>query len=76
MDLGKQKEAATTSLPAPDKLNPVVLASLILGDFEFEMMGRLPGVKPIRGKRSFPLKHTKTLTTMFLKVGAEAYRDG
>ena len=34
-------------------------------DFEFEMMGRLPGVKPIRGKHKFMASMPKTLTAMF-----------
>jgi ketosteroid isomerase-like protein len=65
MELSKQKEAATTFLGALDKLDPAVLASLISEDFEFEMMGRLPGVKPIRGKDKFLANMPKTLTAMF-----------
>ena len=38
MDLGKQKEAATTFLRASNKLNLVVPASPISDDFEFEIM--------------------------------------
>jgi hypothetical protein len=52
MELAKQKEAATTFLRALDKLDPAVFGSLISDNFEFEMMGRLPGIKPIRGKES------------------------
>jgi ketosteroid isomerase-like protein len=65
MELAKQKEAATTFLHALDKLDPAVLGSLISDNFEFEMMGRLPGVKPIRGKDKFLANMPKTLTTMF-----------
>ena len=65
MDLAKQKEAATAFLRALDKLDPATLANLVSDDFEFEMMGRLPGVKPIRGKHKFMANMPKTLTTMF-----------
>ena len=65
MELAKQKEAATTFLRALDKLDPAVLGSLISDNFEFEMMGRLPSVKPIRGKDKFIANMPKTLTTMF-----------
>ena len=65
MELAKQKEAATSFLRALDQLNPALLGSLISDNFEFEMMGRLPGVKPIRGKDKFLANMPKTLTTMF-----------
>jgi ketosteroid isomerase-like protein len=65
MELAKQKETATTFLRALDKLDPAVLGSLISDNFEFEMMGRLPGVKPIRGKDKFLANMPKTLTAMF-----------
>ena len=53
MELAKQKEAATTFLRALDKLDPAILDSLISDNFEFEMMGRLPGVKPSGGRINF-----------------------
>jgi len=65
MELAKQKEAATTFLRALGKLDPAVLGSLLTDSFEFEMMGRLPGVKPIRGKDKFLANMPKTLTAMF-----------
>jgi hypothetical protein len=65
MDLANQKEAATAFLGALDRLDPAVLANLISDDFEFEMMGRLPGVKPIGGKKNFLANMPKTLSTMF-----------
>jgi uncharacterized protein len=65
MELAKQKEAATTFLRSLDKLDPAVLGNLLADDFEFEMMGRLPGVKPIRGKDKFLANMPKTLSTMF-----------
>jgi ketosteroid isomerase-like protein len=65
MELAKQKEAATTFLRSLDKLDLDILAGLISDNFEFEMMGRLPGIKPIRGKDKFLANMPKTLTTMF-----------
>jgi ketosteroid isomerase-like protein len=65
MELAKQKEAATTFLRALDKLDPAVLGSLLSDNFEFEMMGRLPNVTPIRGKEKFLANMPKTLTAMF-----------
>lgn len=65
MELARQKEAATLFLRALDKLDPTVISNLISNDFEFEMMGRLPGIKPIRGKDKFVENMPKTLTAMF-----------
>lgn len=65
MDLVKQKEAATIFLHAIDKLDPEVLGNLVTSDFEFEMMGRLPGVKAIHGKEKFLANMPKTLSAMF-----------
>jgi uncharacterized protein len=65
MELAKQKEAATTFLQVLDKVDPAVIGNLISDDFEFEMMGRLPGIKPIRGKDKFLANMPKTLNAMF-----------
>jgi len=65
MELASQKEAATTFLRALDKVDLAVLAGLISDNFEFEMMGSLPGVKPIRGKDKFLANMPKTLNAMF-----------
>jgi ketosteroid isomerase-like protein len=65
MESTKQKEAATSFLHAIDKLDTGVLNNLISDNFEFEMMGRLPGIKPIRGKDKFLANMPKTLTAMF-----------
>ena len=65
MDLARQKEIAATFLRAIDKLDPTMLGNLIADNFEFEMMGRLPGVKPIQGKDKFLANMPKTLSTMF-----------
>lgn len=65
MDLAKQKESATSFLRALDKVDSALMESLISDDFEFEMMGKLPGVAPIRGKAKFMANMPKTLKAMF-----------
>jgi len=65
MDIDKQKEAARAFLHAIDHVDPAALANLIAENFEFEMMGRLAGVKPIRGKHKFIANMPKTLAAMF-----------
>jgi hypothetical protein len=65
MDLAKQKESATSFLHALDKVDSALMESLISDDFEFEMMGKLPGVAPIRGKGKFMSNMPKTLKAMF-----------
>jgi len=67
MNLAEQKERALDFLKGLDKANVAALASIIGDDFEFEMMGALPGVKPIRGKQKFLDNMPKTLATMFPK---------
>lgn len=42
-----------------------MLEGLIADNFEFEMMGRLPGISPIRGKQVFAANMPKTLKAMF-----------
>lgn len=65
MGLAKQKESATSFLRALDKVDSALMESLISEDFEFEMMGKLPGVAPIRGKAKFMANMPKTLKAMF-----------
>ena len=67
MNLAEQKERALDFLKGLDKADVAALASIIGDDFEFEMMGELPGVKPIRGKQKFLDNMPKTLATMFPK---------
>jgi len=67
MDLGNQKDAATSFLRALDKNDSAIMGPLMAEDFEFEMMGRLPGVKPIRGKEKFLANMPKALAAMFPK---------
>jgi ketosteroid isomerase-like protein len=65
VQLARQKDAATTFLRALDKVDTTALGDLVSDNFEFEMMGRLPGVKPIRGKDKFIANMPKTLQAMF-----------
>jgi uncharacterized protein len=65
MDSTKQKESATSFLRALDKVDSALMESLISDDFEFEMMGKLPGVVPIRGTAKFMANMPKTLKAMF-----------
>jgi ketosteroid isomerase-like protein len=65
MESAQQKDAATQFLRALDKVDPTVLGGLISDNFEFEMMGRLPGVKAMRGKDKFLANMPKTLAAMF-----------
>jgi ketosteroid isomerase-like protein len=64
MNLEQQKERAVTFLRGLE--NPEAkFADLITDDFEFEMMGRLPGVSPIRGKDAFLKSTPPMLKAMF-----------
>jgi ketosteroid isomerase-like protein len=65
MEPSKQKEAASTFLRALDKVDTAVLENLLAENFEFEMMGRLPGVTPVLGKDKFLANMPKTLNAMF-----------
>jgi ketosteroid isomerase-like protein len=65
MESAKQKETAISFLRALDHRDVTALASVLDDNFEFEMMGRLPGVKPIRGKDKFLANMPKTLASMF-----------
>jgi ketosteroid isomerase-like protein len=67
MNLAEQKERALDFLKGLDKNDAAALASIIGDDFEFEMMGALPRIKPIRGKQKFIDNMPKTLTSMFPK---------
>lgn len=65
MNLEQQKERALAFLKNFEKPDPKVFEDLITDDFEFEMMGRLPGVKPMRGKDAFLKAMPATLKAMF-----------
>ena len=65
MNLEQQKERALTFLKNFEKPDPKVFEDLITDDFEFEMMGRLPGVAPTRGKDAYVKNTPKLLKAMF-----------
>jgi len=65
MTLEQQKEKARTFLMTLDKPDAKFLGELLTDDFEFEMMGRLPGVAPMRGKDTFIKGMTATMKAMF-----------
>ena len=48
MNLEQQKERALTSLRGLEKPDATSYQDLLADDFEFEMMGRLPGIAPMR----------------------------
>jgi ketosteroid isomerase-like protein len=68
MNLEQQKERALTFLKNFERPDPKVFEDLITDDFEFEMMGRLPGVAPIRGKDAF-LKSTPPMLNAIFPNG-------
>jgi ketosteroid isomerase-like protein len=65
MNLNEQKERVLDFLKTLEKPDPAVLSNLINDDFEFEMMGRLPGIKPMLGKDFFVKNMPKVLKGMF-----------
>ena len=65
MNLEQQKERALTFLRNFEKPEAKDFEDLITDDFEFEMMGRLPGVAPMRGKDAFLKSTPKMLKAMF-----------
>jgi uncharacterized protein len=65
MDSAGQKERALAFLKSFEKPDPKVYEDLLTDDFEFEMMGRLPGVSAIRGKAAFVKAMPSTLKAMF-----------
>jgi ketosteroid isomerase-like protein len=65
MNLEQQKERALRFLMTLDKPEAKDFEDLITDDFEFEMMGRLPGVAPIRGKDAFLKTTPMMLKAMF-----------
>ncbi len=65
MTSAEQKERALAFLKSFENPDPKVYENLISDDFEFEMMGRLPGVAPMRGKEGFLKAMPATLKAMF-----------
>lgn len=67
MSLEQNKETALNFLKGFEKPDPKTFENIIADDFEFEMMGRLPGVAPMRGKDAFLKAMPATLKAMFPK---------
>jgi ketosteroid isomerase-like protein len=65
MNPSEQKERALTFLKNFEKPDSKAYEGLIADNFEFEMMGRLPGIAPIRGKDAFLKQMPATLKAMF-----------
>jgi ketosteroid isomerase-like protein len=65
MNLNEQKERALAFLKNLEHADPKAFEPLLADNFEFEMMGRLPGVAPIRGKDVFLKQMPATLKAMF-----------
>jgi ketosteroid isomerase-like protein len=65
MTLESQKERALTFLKNFEKPDRKDYEDVVTGDFEYELMGRLPGVAPIRGKEVFLSGLPATLKQMF-----------
>jgi uncharacterized protein len=65
MNLQEQKDCALKFLKNLDKPDPKELETLLANDVEFEMMGRLRGVAPIRGKEALVKGLPVTLKQMF-----------
>lgn len=53
MTSDERKALATKFIDNFSKRNPAVFADNITDDFEFEIMGNLPGLEPLRGKANF-----------------------
>jgi ketosteroid isomerase-like protein len=64
----EQKEHARKFIQNIHDRQPNVFADLITDNFEFEIMGRLPGLEPIRGKRVF-MENFIPLVQRFLPNG-------
>jgi ketosteroid isomerase-like protein len=67
MNLEQQKDNARKFLMTLEKPDAKFLGDLLADHFEFEMMGRLPGVAPMRGKDVFIKGITATMAAMFPK---------
>jgi ketosteroid isomerase-like protein len=63
----EEKDRALALLKTFENPDPKIIGELIADNFEFEMMGRLPGVSPMRGKDAFVKGMPATLKAMFPK---------
>ncbi len=67
MNLEQQKEISRKFLMTLDKPDAKFLGESLTDNFEFEMMGKLPGVAPMQGKEPFIKGITATMAAMFPK---------
>jgi uncharacterized protein len=67
MSIETQKETALSFLKGFENPDPKIYEAILTDNFEFEMMGRLPGVSPMRGKEAFLKAMPATLKAMFPK---------
>lgn len=65
MNMQEQKDRALTFLKNLDHPDVKLLEGILDDNVEFEMMGRLPGVAPIRGKATLLKGLPVTLKQMF-----------
>ncbi len=65
MDIAQEKERALSFLKQLENPDAKSLGEMITDDFEFEVMGRLPGFGVLRGKESFIKQFAQTIKTMF-----------
>jgi ketosteroid isomerase-like protein len=67
MNLEQNKEKARGFLAALEAADAKALGDLIADKFEFEMMGRLPGISPVTSKEAFLKGIPATMKGMFPK---------
>jgi uncharacterized protein len=67
MSVEQNKETALNFLKGFEHPDAKAYEGILADDFEFEMMGRLPGIEPMRGKDLFLKSMPNTLKTMFPK---------
>jgi len=65
MNMEQEKEIACKFLVTLEKPDAKFLGEVLADNFEFEMMGRLPGITPMRGKDAFIKAMPKTMAAMF-----------
>jgi ketosteroid isomerase-like protein len=65
MNLSEQKERALAFLKNLEHADAKAFEGMLADNFEFEMMGRLPGITPIRGRDAFLQQMPATLKAMF-----------
>lgn len=63
MNIEQEKEKARTFILTLQKPDAKFLGELLADNFEFEMMGRLPGIEPMHGKDAFIKAMSQTKAT-------------